>query len=90
MKRIWSLLVLALLIPCLIVVASAEESGTCGENLTWVYDSGEETLTVSGTGKMNYFSLPEKNTLVQFKKLRSEDCNRRRCRDGYGPCLWQF
>lgn len=32
-----------------------EESGTCGENLTWVLDE-EGTLTISGTGEMNSWS----------------------------------
>ena len=31
--------------------ASAETSGTCGDNLTWVLDD-EGTLTISGTGNM--------------------------------------
>ena len=30
-------------------------SGTCEDNLTWTFDSDTGTLTVSGTGKMNYF-----------------------------------
>ena len=36
------------------VKASAENvtSGTCGENLTWVYDDFSKTLTISGTGEM--------------------------------------
>ena len=36
------------------VKASAEDStsGTCGENLTWVYDDFSKTLTISGTGEM--------------------------------------
>ncbi len=36
--------------------AEAASSGTCGENLTWTYDSG--VLTISGTGAMTdwYFS----------------------------------
>ncbi|MCI8465278.1 MAG: leucine-rich repeat protein [Lachnospiraceae bacterium] len=28
------------------------QSGTCGENLTWNFDEGSGTLTISGTGKM--------------------------------------
>lgn len=61
MKRLWSLLLVLLLIPCLVVAASAEEtSGTCGNDLTWVYDSADNTLTVSGEGNMyDYTSLDE-------------------------------
>ena len=31
--------------------SSADDSGTCGDNLTWTYSEG--TLTISGTGPMN-------------------------------------
>ena len=37
--------------------AYAEESATsgkCGENVYWSYDEGSKTLTISGTGAMNY------------------------------------
>ena len=34
------------------LTASAAESGTCGENLTWTLDD-EGTLTISGTGAMD-------------------------------------
>ena len=32
--------------------ASAETSGTCGDNLTWEYDDSTCTLTISGSGTM--------------------------------------
>ena len=64
MKRI---LILALALMCLTfgfltMEAQAEEaatSGTCGENLTWVYDEETKTLTISGTGNMYDFSYYE-------------------------------
>ena len=31
------------------------DSGSCGENLTWMYDSDTATLTISGTGVMTDF-----------------------------------
>jgi len=31
------------------------DSGTCGDNLTWAYNSGTKTLTISGTGEMTNF-----------------------------------
>ena len=41
--------------PEAILTANAAESGTCGENLTWVLDNG--TLTISGIGEMMDYSL---------------------------------
>ena len=41
--------------PDMAIVASAAESGTCGENLTWTLDD-EGTLTISGTGDMENYS----------------------------------
>ena len=35
--------------------ANADESGTCGDNLTWTYVEATQTLTISGSGEM---SLP--------------------------------
>ena len=37
-------------------VAKADDSGTCGENLTWTYTEATKTLTVSGTGDMTNYS----------------------------------
>ncbi len=41
-------------------VAHAEvypTSGTCGENLTWIYDVSAATLTISGTGAMSDYTM---------------------------------
>ena len=55
MKKILGLL-LALLVCAAVVpaLASAETSGTWGDNLTWVLDDGGK-LTISGTGEMVSF-----------------------------------
>jgi hypothetical protein len=50
---------LATLLP---MMASADDSGTCGDNLTWTYVEATHTLTISGEGDManfsyNWFSL---------------------------------
>lgn len=39
-------------LPSLDIGAFAADSGDCGENLTFSYNSGTQTLTVSGTGDM--------------------------------------
>ena len=34
----------------------ADVSGTCGENLNWIYVESSKTLTIKGTGEMNNYS----------------------------------
>ena len=46
-------LFLLILLP---IKANADQSGTCGENLTWTYESATQTLTISGTGVMYNYS----------------------------------
>ena len=54
-NKILSLILAVLMIISIIpITASAETptSGTCGDSLTWEYDSATYTLTISGTGTM--------------------------------------
>ena len=61
-NRILSIL-LALALLCAILptaslrASAATTSGTCGDNLTWSFDSSTGTLTIEGSGKMNDFSF---------------------------------
>ena len=48
------LLILAVILP---VIASADDSGTCGPNLTWTYVEATHTLTISGEGDMAVFDF---------------------------------
>ena len=43
------------------VAHAADPSGTCGDNLTWNYDTSTKTLTISGTGAMNDYSSVDYN-----------------------------
>ena len=57
-KTISLLLALALLFalaPQLTLTANAAASGKCGDNLTWSFDAGSGTLTISGYGEMYSF-----------------------------------
>ena len=68
------LTLLSFLLALLPIVASADKSGTCGDNLTWTYVESTHTLTISGNGDMygytdfdhyapwvyNYYNLIEK------------------------------
>ena len=53
--------------------AEAATSGTCGENLIWNFDETTGTLTISGTGKMDYWQssqqVPWNNFRNEVKKL---------------------
>lgn len=39
------------------VLVCANDSGTCGDNLTWTYDETNKTLTISGNGTMSDYSF---------------------------------
>ena len=40
---------LFILMAMLSLAANAADKGKCGENLTWTYNEGTQTLTISGT-----------------------------------------
>jgi len=46
---------LFLVLMLLPLVANADDSGTCGDNLTWTYFEATQTLTISGSGSMNSY-----------------------------------
>lgn len=48
--------VLFTILMLLPMVAMADDSGTCGDNLTWTYTEATKTLTISGTGEMWSFN----------------------------------
>ena len=47
--------------PLTAVHAADPTSGACGENLTWRYDAGTKTLTISGMGEMSDYDVSEYN-----------------------------
>ena len=47
--------ILLFLLSFLPVMANADDSGSCGENLSWSYVESTKTLTVSGSGDMNNY-----------------------------------
>ena len=77
-KRIVSIL-LALALLCSLLPASAlpvraaTTSGTCGDNLTWSFDSATGTLTIQGSGNMydfdNYAPAPWDELMDSIKKI---------------------
>lgn len=50
------------------IVASADDSGKCGNNLTWTYSSDSQTLTISGIGNM-YSYYPPNIPWYQYKSV---------------------
>ena len=49
MKHIWKLFVLAALCAALILAAAAE-TGSCGDNTTYTFDTATGVMIISGTG----------------------------------------
>ena len=68
MKKQLLLLVMALL-P---MVAMADDSGECGENVTWTYEEATHTLTISGEGPMEDFSVFETGYNYNYETGRYE------------------
>ena len=56
-------------------IISADDSGSCGENLTWTYVENIQTLTISGTGPMYDFS-PSNSPWYQYRtNIRTVNMN---------------
>lgn len=70
-----------MMISIIPITASASTSGTCGDNLTWDYDSSTYTLTISGAGVMDdyypdeYFEMerPWESYINQIKTIVISD-----------------
>jgi hypothetical protein len=54
-----------LLLP---MAASADESGTCGDNVTWTYNETTHTLTISGSGEMYNYVWPNLGPWNSFRQ----------------------
>ncbi len=55
------------LLTLLPMMASADSSGTCGDNLTWTYESATYTLTISGNGGMSNYTRVEDVPWYSFR-----------------------
>ena len=89
MKRfLGTLLCLCMLLTLLPVNALAAEtvsSGSCGSNLTWELDS-DGTLTISGTGEMNYYYTPWRANYSRIKKVILKNGVTSICREAFYGC----
>jgi len=63
MKKLFLLLFLGVL-P---IVASADMSGTIGDNVSWTYVESTKTLTISGTGSLYVGIYPEQIPWASFR-----------------------
>ena len=66
------ILFLMMLLP---MAAWADDSGTCGDNVTWTYEEATQTLTISGSGAMYDYNLftPWRNYTSNIIKVVIED-----------------
>ena len=64
MKKL--LLLVMMFLP---MVAMADDSGTCGTNVTYTYVESTHTLTISGTGSMTNYAW---NSYAPWYNYRSE------------------
>ena len=46
------------MVLCSIALHANVVTGTCGDNLTWSYDTDTKALTIEGTGDMSYDAVP--------------------------------
>ena len=46
------------MVLCSIALHASVVTGTCGDNLTWSYDTDTKALTIEGTGDMSYYAVP--------------------------------
>ena len=57
------LLLVMMLLP---MMAMADDSGTCGANLTYNFIESTHTLTISGSGDMNYYSVYSRDKIPWY------------------------
>ena len=68
------LTMLMLVLVCMSATVSAAKNGTCGENLTWTFES--DTLTISGAGAMDDYEAtgaPWYDSRLKVKEVVIED-----------------
>ncbi len=78
-KRAVALFLSVLLLFTLCPTVFAEDvptSGKCGDNLTWRYDEGTKTLTVSGTGPMDDYGADYSYDYTPWFDLQHEEAIR--------------
>ena len=63
------LLFLAAFLP---MIAGADNSGTCGDNITWTYVEATHTLTISGEGSMLGMLDYSSARFVPWRSFRSD------------------
>jgi len=57
---------LVLLLTLLPMLAMADNSGFCGDNVTWTYTESTKTLTIQGSGAMENYSRSSRTPWYDF------------------------
>ena len=53
------------------LMANADESGTCGDNLAWTYSEATQTLTISGSGSMKNYENNSQNRVPWYNSSKN-------------------
>ena len=58
---------LVLLLTLLPMLAMADRRGECGDNVTWTYTESTKTLTIQGSGAMEYYTRSSQTPWYDFR-----------------------
>ena len=68
MKQLFTLLIALFLLP---LISYADDSGTCGDGLTYTYEASTQTLTITGNGAMSNYGYSDTPWYAYRNKIKN-------------------